>query len=346
MDTDEDELQSDEKRKALPGILENLRSCYSPARNKPIPRVLLKFAFFFLSLLFAAAFVGVLTKHDFLPYFTEHARELSKHRAREEEVEFHFVDNIENFPHKDERLPVDLEPLSYKLDLRVNLTRLRYSGVVKIKFLCKNATRFVILHSGDLDILNVSMTGRGKAREKGLRVQRIVAFKKNQQLCIELRKVLRKGEVYFVTLEFKSKISNTLEGFYKSSYSTKSGEKRYMANSLNGNSSLKITRLVPLAVGKLKSEKEYPNFVLQDIQYKKQTPQDKTADPSPVVFERRARHGSARCDHPLLSHLALPCCARRASRVAQHEHDWGRVRQNSPLALMPTFTILIHILKK
>jgi len=341
MNTDEDQLQSDEKRKALPGSLENLRSCYSPARNKPIPRVLLKFAFFFLSLLFAAAFVGVLTKHDFLPYFTEHARELSKHRAREEEVEFHFVDNIENFPHKDERLPVDLEPLSYKLDLRVNLTTLRYSGVVKIKLLCNNATRFVILHSEDLDILNVSMTGRGKAREKRLRAQRIVAFKKNQQLCIELRKVLRKGEVYFVTLEFKSKISNRLEGFYKSSYSTKSGEKRYMSNSLNGNSSLRSTRLAPFAVPKLKSEKEYPNFVWKTLSTRnKHHRTEQLTRPQSSSSDARGmgvRGVITPCYHTSRS---------RAARIAQHEDDWGRLRQKNPLALMPTFTILIHLLKK
>ena len=188
-------------------------------------RIIFKFAFFFLLSLFAAAFVGVLTKHDFLPYFTEHAQELSKHRTREE-LKFHSVDRIEKFPHGDDRLPKDLQPLSYKLDLRVNLTTLRYSGVVQIKILCKNATRFVVLNSGDLDILNVSLATAEKTREKGLVVERILAFKKKQQLCIELKQALRKGEVYFVTLEFKSMISDRLEGFYKSFYVTETGEKR------------------------------------------------------------------------------------------------------------------------
>ena len=189
-------------------------------------KIIFKFAFFFLSLLFAATFVGILTKHDFLPYFTEHAQELSKHRTREE-LKFHSVDRIEKFPHGDDRLPKDLQPLSYKLDLRVNLTTLRYSGVVKIKILCKNATGFVVLNSGDLDILNVSLATAEKTQEKGLVVERILAFKKNQQLCIELKETLRKGEVYFVTLEFKSMISDRLEGFYKSFYVTETGEKRY-----------------------------------------------------------------------------------------------------------------------
>ena len=159
-------------------------------------KIIFKFAFFFLSFLFAAAFVGILTKHDFLPYITEHAQELSTHRTREE-LNFHFVDRIEKFPHGDERLPK------------------RYSGVVKIKILCKNATRFVILHSRDLDILNVSLATAEKTREKGLVVERILTFKENQQLCIELKQTLREGNVHFVTLE-----SDRLEGFYKTYYVT------------------------------------------------------------------------------------------------------------------------------
>ena len=222
MDTDEEDVQlNGKKRKRNRQRLHSLRSY---KKNKPV----FKFAFLFLSLLFAAALIGVLTKHDLLPRFNEHARELSKHRTRGEEVKFHFVDNIEKFPHEEERLPNDFRPLSYKLDLRVNLTTLRYRGAVKIKILCKNTTRYVILHSAELDILNVSVETAQKSR-KGLIVERILGFKKNQQLGIELTDVLRKGEVYFVTLEFKSKISDRLVGFYKSSYSTETGDKRQVA---------------------------------------------------------------------------------------------------------------------
>ena len=98
--------------------------------NSKKHKLLFKFAFSFLWILLAAALIGVLAKHDFLPRFTEHARELSKHRTRGEETKFHFVESIENFPHQDERLPKDLKPLRYKLDLRVNLTTLRYGGTV------------------------------------------------------------------------------------------------------------------------------------------------------------------------------------------------------------------------
>lgn len=196
------------------------------SRNSKKHKLLFKFAFSFLWILLAAALIGVLAKHDFLPRFTEHARELSKHRTRGEEIKFHIVDSIENFPHQDERLPNDLKPLSYKLDLRVNLTTLRYSGTVTIEIICKNKTRFVILHSAELDILEVSFEKRGQPRENEIAIERVLGFKKNQQLCIELREPLLRGVVYFLSLKFKSKISDTLVGFYKSSYSTENGEKR------------------------------------------------------------------------------------------------------------------------
>lgn len=220
METDDDEFESEEKRKTWSTTRsENLPARYSSTKSK--------YFVFFISLIFAAAFVGVLTKHDFLPYFTEHARELLKHRTRGEEVEFHSVHNIEKFPHKDQRLPKDLQPLSYQLDLRVNLTTLKYSGIVKTRILCKKTTRYVILHCGDLDVMNVSVTTVTEdSQEKGMVIERILAFKEQQQLCIELREVLRTGDVYYVTLQFKNKISDGLVGFYKSSYTNEAGEKR------------------------------------------------------------------------------------------------------------------------
>ena len=94
--------------------------------------------------------------------------------------------------------------------------------------LCKSATRFVILHSKDLDILDVSMTQAYEIPPvETLTVQRILLFKRNQQLCVEFFKPLRKGEMYVLNLRFKSKISNRLEGFYKSYYTNKHREKRY-----------------------------------------------------------------------------------------------------------------------
>ena len=200
-----------------------------PTKSKQIHKIILKYLVFFISLSLAAALVGVITKHDFLPYFTEHARELSKHRTRGEEVEFLSIHDIKKFPHKDLRLPKDLKPLSYKLNLRVNLTTLKYNGVVRIRIACDQTTRYVILHCEDLDVTNVSVTTAESSRGRGMLLKRILAFKRHQQLCIELKEDLRAGGAYYVTFEFKSKISDRLEGFYKSSYTTETGMKRSVA---------------------------------------------------------------------------------------------------------------------
>ena len=215
METDDDDLESKEM-----GV---------DTKGKKIRKIVLKYLFFLLSLVFAVALVGVVTQFDFSPYFKEHAQELSKHRTRGEEVEFHAVSNIEKFPHKDQRLPKDLKPLSYKLDLRVNLTTLKYRGVVKARILCEKTTRYVILHCGDLDVLNVSVTAENN---HDIAINRILAFKEYQQLCVELKGDLCRGESYFVTIQFKNKISDKLEGFYKSWYRSETGEKRCVVVSM------------------------------------------------------------------------------------------------------------------
>ncbi|XP_068680760.1 endoplasmic reticulum aminopeptidase 2-like isoform X3 [Montipora foliosa] len=231
METEEDDFSMGEPKDGGHSSGENLFSWLYFKTSTPIHRLIVKAVFFSLSLVFAVVLVLIFLQHDFLPLFTEHARELSKHRSREDGVEFKIVDTMEKLARANRgRLPRDIQPLTYNLDLRVNLTTLRYCGVVKIKMLCKSATRFVILHSKDLDILDVSMTQAYEIPPvETLTVQRILLFKRNQQLCVEFFKRLRKGEMYVLNLRFKSKISNRLEGFYKSYYTNKHGEKRALA---------------------------------------------------------------------------------------------------------------------
>lgn len=50
--------------------------------------------------------------------------------------------------------------------------------------------------------------------------------KKHQQYLIALEKELDVKETYALYLEFKGALSSNLEGFYKSSYKTKSGQER------------------------------------------------------------------------------------------------------------------------
>ncbi|CAB0011016.1 unnamed protein product, partial [Nesidiocoris tenuis] len=58
-----------------------------------------------------------------------------------------------------------------------------------------------------------------------LPIARILEYPPRQQLYIELKDKLRKKVNYTIVMKFTTRLGKELEGFYISSYTTKSGEK-------------------------------------------------------------------------------------------------------------------------
>lgn len=127
------------------------------------------------------------------------------------------------FPHQNVRLPRDILPLSYDLYIQPNLTTFNFSGKVKIILQCLRSTSNVILHLRDLCVWDSRITD---SKGNQLKIVRRMEHKKNQQYLIALEKELDVKETYALYLEFKGALSSNLEGFYKSSYKTKSGQER------------------------------------------------------------------------------------------------------------------------
>ena len=135
------------------------------------------------------------------------------------EVEFVAVNSVKGFPHKSRRLPGDLVPGSYHLKIHVNLKALTFGGSVVIRILCRRATSRIILHSRNIDLMGVLVRpAEASPHTDGMAVRRVLAFDKFQQVCIELDDPLIEGKHYAVQLNFKAKISDSLEGLYKSVY--------------------------------------------------------------------------------------------------------------------------------
>lgn len=189
------------------------KKCLRP-KNQFTGRRIVRAVVLFVLSTFAVAVLASCMKQSVLPHLAEHVRELLKHKAGEKEVEFIVAETVEEFPHKEERLPTDLEPLHYNLKIFVNMKALKFRGSVGIELLCTRNTSKIVLHAKDLDIGNVLV----KSRNKRLVVKRIFAYDRNQQICIELQQSLIKGMRYYLQLEFKAKISDKLEGLYKSRY--------------------------------------------------------------------------------------------------------------------------------
>lgn len=125
---------------------------------------------------------------------------------------------------EDIRLPGDVVPKAYDLSIAVNLSTLTFSGYVKITILCAHNTERIILHAKDLNVLrtNISSFKTGKH----LKIQKISAKPKYDHYVVELGRELKRHRRYVIKMEYEANISKTLDGFYKSYYTTGLGERR------------------------------------------------------------------------------------------------------------------------
>lgn len=133
------------------------------------------------------------------------------------------ADSEKNFPHKDILLPKDIKPERYQVYLHPNLTSFDFHGGVKIDVNVENPTKNILLH---VKHLKITSYGIQDSQGNHLPVLRVAESKKLEQYLVEMKDELKRGEKYTVKLEFNGKLSNTMTGFYKSSYKTKSGEMR------------------------------------------------------------------------------------------------------------------------
>ena len=123
------------------------------------------------------------------------------------------------------RLPADVIPKAYDLSIAVNLSTMTFSGEVKITVLCKVPTEKIVLHAKDMNIYKTNVT-KGRTRTL-LKLRKKYTKAKYDHYIIELDKELKKHKQYTIILKYMANISKTLDGFYKSYYTTELGERRY-----------------------------------------------------------------------------------------------------------------------
>ena len=128
------------------------------------------------------------------------------------------------FDDEDIRLPGDVLPDAYDLSIAVNLSTLTFSGDVKITVSCEHSTQHVVLHAKDLNILrtNISTVKTGK----DIKVLKTSMKQQYDHYVIDLNQALKKHKHYVINMKFTGNISKTLDGFYRSYYTTGLGERR------------------------------------------------------------------------------------------------------------------------
>jgi hypothetical protein len=122
------------------------------------------------------------------------------------------------------RLPTDVLPKAYDLSIAANLSTMTFSGEVKITVLCKEPTEKIVLHAKDMHIYKTEVT-KGKSR-KLLNLKNKYIKAKYDHYIIEFEKELKKHKKYTINMKYVANISKTLDGFYKSYYTTELGERR------------------------------------------------------------------------------------------------------------------------
>ena len=159
------------------------------------------------------------------------------------------------FPWHSIRLPQTLFPVSYKIELKTDLKLFQVKGNAKILVTCAKSTANIILHLKEINVSksavfeknhkvqDVSATwGEGVIEEEGLierskekntdRQLSVIGTMKNKTLemfLIEVQEDLTPQRNYEIYMEFEYPLTDKLIGFYRSSYKTRSGQKRLVA---------------------------------------------------------------------------------------------------------------------
>lgn len=130
------------------------------------------------------------------------------------------------------RLPRDLIPSHYSLELLVNMKAFVFSGNVNISLRSHRPTRYIVFHTNCLDIDTKSIkVHRAGDTESPIPIEKLYNVKEFEFQVLELNSTLSNEMDYVVSIgHFFGKILPDMRGLYKGTYTTKSGETRFLAS--------------------------------------------------------------------------------------------------------------------
>ena len=123
------------------------------------------------------------------------------------------------------RLPEEIAPTHYDINLNVNMQTFAVSGNVNVTCTVKNETRYILIHAKDMEIgpnIHVQSQIQGYIKSTG------TVQPENDFYVLELSTKLQPGTIY-IHLPFNYILRDELYGFYKSSYVNDMGQKRFLA---------------------------------------------------------------------------------------------------------------------
>ncbi|XP_069607811.1 puromycin-sensitive aminopeptidase [Ranitomeya imitator] len=124
-----------------------------------------------------------------------------------------------------ERLPSDVRPVNYGLCLKPDLIDFTFEGKLEAAVEVKNATNQIVMNCADIDIITASYAPEGdeEIHATGFNYQN-----EDEKVTLSFPSTLQKG-TGMLKIDFVGELNDKMKGFYRSKYSTASGEVRYAA---------------------------------------------------------------------------------------------------------------------
>ncbi|CAL1533887.1 unnamed protein product [Lymnaea stagnalis] len=153
-----------------------------------------------------------------------------------ENPQTYIATNGEPFPWRDLRLPKTIIPESYNIFLHANISESYFTGKVQMVLKVIEDTDFIIFHTQELNISDISLHASSEEDEpmefdKQIRVARELEYPRNNHYYVQTSMLMRAGMHVQLNVSFRGSLEsvNKMKGFYKSKYTVR-GETRYMAS--------------------------------------------------------------------------------------------------------------------
>ena len=127
-------------------------------------------------------------------------------------------------PYLNIRLPKNVQPVNYDLNLNVNLATTVVDGYVSISVNVTSPTKYFIIHALGYSKIESFLRDSSKTL---LKVKNAFLYKLNEFFVLELYDDVPTG-IYQLDFKFSYTLKKNLKGFYKSTYKTNSGVEKYV----------------------------------------------------------------------------------------------------------------------
>ena len=125
------------------------------------------------------------------------------------------------------RLPDNLVPSFYELQLKVDLDNFEFEGSVEIQVDVTKSYEYVIVHVNSLVIMGSQVMVRNIETSEEIEILERISVKPNQFYVLRMAEPLIKGNRYLVRFgEFRGTLEDDLRGLYRSSYKDQQGNTR------------------------------------------------------------------------------------------------------------------------